>query len=256
MLISVPPPCTLETVPLENIILDFEIEEAFFRSLAESVDKLGVVIQPVMLIENGDGKYRVYAGKRRILSAKKKGMPAISALVFAKGAPESLLNIYAIAENMNRGPNPADEAERILKVMSYTTGARKRRPGSYPCLSPTSGSGSSSPSSFPSSSTCSRRASWGEHGPSDRILPKENQKKLLREEKLTLDKIEKRCRSFKLDTLLGEDDLFDVPEIERDPLEEAKAKILSVVEASECDTTLLREAVMLIDRYRAKEGGK
>ena len=26
MLISVPPPCSLETVPLENIILDFEIE--------------------------------------------------------------------------------------------------------------------------------------------------------------------------------------------------------------------------------------
>ena len=46
-------------------------------------------------------------------------MAAISALVFPKGAPESLLNIYAIAENMNRGPNPADEAERILKVMSY-----------------------------------------------------------------------------------------------------------------------------------------
>ena len=55
MLISVPPPCTLETVPLDAIILDFEIEEAFFRSLADSVDRLGVVIQPVMLIENGDG---------------------------------------------------------------------------------------------------------------------------------------------------------------------------------------------------------
>ena len=64
------------------------------------------------------------------------------------------------------------------------------------------------------------------------------------------------CRSFKLDTLLGEDDLFDVPEIERDPLEEAKAKIFSVIEESEADTTLLREAIMLIDRYRAKEGGK
>lgn len=72
VLISVPPPCSLETVSLENIILDFDIEEAFFRSLADSVDKLGVVLQPVMLVENGDGKYKVYAGKRRILSANKK----------------------------------------------------------------------------------------------------------------------------------------------------------------------------------------
>jgi hypothetical protein len=87
-------------------------------------------------------------------------------------------------------------------------------------------------------------------------LPKENQKKLLTEEKLTLDKIEKGCRSFKLDTLLGEDDLFDVPEIERDPLEEAKVRIFSVIEASASDTTLLREAIMLIDRYQTLEGGK
>lgn len=118
-LISVSPLCSLETVPLDRIIFDFEIEESFFRSLAYSVDKLGVVLQPVMLVENGDGRHRVYAGKRRILSAKKKGIESISAMVFPKGAPESLLNIYAIAENMNRGPNPADEAERILKVMCY-----------------------------------------------------------------------------------------------------------------------------------------
>ena len=257
MLISVPPPCTLETVPLENIILDFEIEEAFFRSLADSVDKLGVVIQPVMLIENGDGRYKVYAGKRRILSAKKKGMPAISAMVFPKGAPESLLNIYAIAENMNRGPNPADEAERILKVMSYYNWSAEEaaRQLSVPVthIRQRLKLAQLIPEFFDMLKKGKLRVSMALRISS---LPRENQKELLGEEKLTLDKIEKGCRSFKLDTLLGEDDLFDVPEIERDPLEEAKAKIFSVIEASEADTTLLREAIMLIDRYRAKEGGK
>ena len=257
MLISVPPPCSLETVPLESIILDFEIEEAFFRSLAESVDKLGVVIQPVMLIENGDGRYRVYAGKRRILSARKKGMAAISALVFAKGAPESLLNIYAIAENMNRGPNPADEAERILKVMSYYGWSVEEaaRQLSVPVahIRQRLKLAQLIPEFFDMLKKGRLRVSMALRISS---LPKENQKKLLGEEKLTLDKIEKGCRSFKLDTLLGEDDLFDVPEIERDPLEEAKAKIASVIETSDADTTLLREAIMLIDRYRAKEGGK
>jgi ParB/RepB/Spo0J family partition protein len=257
MLIPVPPPCTLETVPLENIILDFEIEEAFFRSLAESIDKLGVVIQPVMLIENGEGEYRVYAGKRRILSAKKKGMRAISAMVFPKGAPESLLNIYAIAENMNRGPNPADEAERILKVMSYYDWSAEEaaRQLSVPVthIRQRLKLVQLIPEFFDMLKKGKLRVSMALRISS---LPKENQKKLLEEEKLTLDKIEKRCRSFKLDTLLGEDDLFDVPEIERDPLEEAKVKIVSVIETSEADTTLLREAIMLIDRYQAKGGGK
>ena len=256
MLISVPPPCSLETVPLDSIVLDFEIEEAFFRSLADSVDKLGVVIQPVMLIENGDRTYRAYAGKRRILSAKKKGMPAISALVFPKGAPESLLNIYAIAENMNRGPNPADEAERILKVMSYYNWSAEEaaRQLSVPVthIKQRLKLAQLIPEFFDMLKKGKLRVSMALRISS---LPKENQKKLLGEEKLTLDKIEKGCRSFKLDMLLGDDDLFDVPEIERDPLEEAKAKIFSVIEASESDTTLLREAIMLIDRYQAKEGG-
>lgn len=257
MLISVPPPCTLETVTLENIILDFEIEEAFFKSLAQSVDKLGVVIQPVMLIENGDGRYRVYAGKRRILSAKKKGIPAISAMVFPKGAPESLLNIYAIAENMNRGPNPADEAERILKVMSYYNWSAEEaaRQLSVPVthIRQRLKLAQLIPEFFDMLKKGKLRVSMALRISS---LPRQNQKKLLKEEKLTLDKIEKGCRSFKLDTLLGDDDLFEVPVIERDPLEEARAKICSVIEESTTDTTLLREAVTLIDRYRAIRGGK
>ena len=55
-------------------------------------------------------------------------------------------------------------------------------------------------------------------------LPKANQKKLLEEEKLTIDKVEKGCRSFKLDTLLGEDDLFNIPEIERGPLKRQRQR--------------------------------
>jgi ParB/RepB/Spo0J family partition protein len=257
MLISVPPPCSLETVPLDNIILDFEIEEAFFRSLADSVDKLGVVLQPVMLIDNGDGRYRVYAGKRRILSAKKKGIEAISAMVFRKGAPESLLNIYALAENMNRGPNPADEAERILKVMSYYNWSAEEaaRQLSVPVthIRQRLKLAQLIPEFFDMLKKGKLLVSMAVRISS---LPTQHQKDLLKEEKLTLDKIEKGCRSFKLDSLLGDDDLFEVPVIERDPLEEARAKICSVIEESTSDTTLLREAVMFIDRYRALGGDK
>jgi ParB/RepB/Spo0J family partition protein len=255
MLISVPPPCSLETVPLDRIILDFEIEEAFFRSLADSVSKLGVVLQPVMLVENGDGRYKVHAGKRRILSAQKKGIEAIAATVFRKGAPESLLDIYAIAENMNRGPNPADEAQRILRVMSYYhwTAEEAARKLSVPVVHVRQRLKLTQliPEFFDMLKKGKLRVSVALQLAS---LPKKKQRELLKEEKLTLDKVEKDCRSFKLDSLVGDDDLFDVPAIERDPLEEAKAKILTVIEASESDTTLLREAVMLIDRYRELGG--
>lgn len=238
-------------MPLDSIILDFEIEEASFKSLAHSINKLGLVIQPVILIENGDGKYRVYAGKRRVLSAKKKGLAEISAVIFSKGAPDPLMNIYALAENMNRGPNPADEAERIIKVMSYYnwTAEEAARQLSVPVTH------------------IRQRLKLGQLIPEFRemlkkgrllvsmalkiaSLPRENQKELLKEDKLTLDRIEKDCRSFKLDSLLGDDSLFDVPAIERDPLEEARVKILSVIEESTSDTALLRKVVALIDKYR------
>jgi ParB-like chromosome segregation protein Spo0J len=251
MLISVPPPYTLETVPLERIILDFEIEESFFRSLANSVDRLGVVIQPVMFIENGDARYRVYAGKRRILSAKKKGMARISAMVFPKGTPESLLTIYAIAENMNRGPNPADETERLLKVMSYYnwTAEEAARQLSVPVSHIRQRLKLSQliPEFFDSLKKGKLKISMALKISS---LPKEQQRELLKEEKLTLDRIESGCRSFKLETLLKDRELFEVPSLEKDPLEEARAKILSVIETDDGDGGLLRQALTLIDRYR------
>ena len=250
MLIAVPPPYTLETVPLDAIILDFEIEESFFRSLANSVDRLGVVIQPVMLIEDGDAQYRVYAGKRRILSAKKKGMCRIAAMVFPKGTPESLLTIYAIAENMNRGPNPADEAERILKVMSYYnwTAEEAARQLSVPVshIRQRLKLAQLIPEFFDSLKKGKLRVSMALKIAS---LPIEHQRELLKEEKLTLDRIENGCRSYKLGTLLNDRDLFDVPSLEKDPLEDARTKILSVIETSEGDTGLLRQALTLIDQY-------
>lgn len=250
MLIAVPPPYTLETVPLAAIILDFEIEESFFRSLANSVDRLGVVIQPVMLIENGDARYRVYAGKRRILSAKKKGMSRIAAMVFPKGTPESLLTIYAIAENMNRGPNPADETERILKVMSHYnwTVEEAARQLSVPVSHIRKRLKLSQliPEFFESLKKGKLKLSMALKIAS---LPKEQQGELLKEEKLTLDRIENGCRSFKLEKLLKDHALFDVPSLEKDPLEEARAKILLVIETGDGDSGTLREALTLIDQY-------
>ena len=105
MLISVPPPCTLETVPLENIILDFEIEEAFFRSLADSVNKLGVVIQPVMLIENGrTADTGSTPGNGASFPQRKREWRPYRPWSFQKAPPSRSSISMRSRENMNRGP--------------------------------------------------------------------------------------------------------------------------------------------------------
>jgi hypothetical protein len=176
-------------------------------------------------------------------------------MVFPKGTPESLLTIYAIAENMNRSPNPADETERILKVMSYYNWSAEQaaRQLSVPVSHIRQRLKLSQliPEFFDSLKKGKLKLSMALKIAS---LPKEKQRGLLQEEKLTLDRIESGCRSFKLEMLLKDHDLFDVPSLEKDQLEEARAKILSVIETSEGDSSLLREALTLIDRFRG--GGR
>jgi hypothetical protein len=176
-------------------------------------------------------------------------------MVFPKGTPESLLTIYAIAENMNRGPNPADETERILKVMSYYNwnAEEAARQLSVPVSHIRQRLKLSQliPEFFESLKKGKLKLSMALKIAS---LPKEQQRELQKEEKLTLDRIENGCRSFKLDTLLKDRDLFDVPSLPKDPLDDARTKILSVMETGEGDISLLSEAVTLIDHYRG--GGR
>jgi ParB/RepB/Spo0J family partition protein len=113
--IAVPQVYRKEEVDISRIEIE-EMEETAYRGTFASVSSLGMVLQNVMLVEEGKG-FRVVFGKRRILSARKAGHERIMAVVFQEGTPEEVLATFVLVENMNRKPNPASEAEALSIVM-------------------------------------------------------------------------------------------------------------------------------------------
>ena len=250
-------PYTLEEVPLKKIVMNFDMEEKSFKDLAGSVNAIGV-LQPVILLHDKDS-YMVYAGKRRILSAKKKGMESISAKVFRKGTPESLLTVFALAENMNRSPNPADETRNLQKVMhdyGWTAEeASKKLSIAVPHIRDRLKLLQLIPEFFERLKTGTLKVSMAK-----KIcqLPEEKQKELLSINKLTLQDITQSCRDYKLDNLISQDDLFVVPAQREDVLQEAKTKLVSYVAsiAGVSDTKSIQKAIKLIEQQQVKGGGQ
>lgn len=256
MLFKMPSVYALMDVPLANIIMDFEIQEKFFKSLFNSVKSLGLVLQPVILVENGDGKYRVYAGKRRILSAQKKGIEAISAMVFPKGTPEPLLRIYSIAENMNRSPNPADEADNLTAVMAFygwnAEEAAKKLSLPVQHIRDRLKLKQLIPEFFAMLKEGKLKVTFARK---ICTLPNRIQKSLLKQDKLTLSDIQERSKDYKLNKLMASEELFEISAINQDPLDEIKADLASFIESQKSDTAILQNAVLFIEQYQRKRGG-
>ncbi len=119
--IEMPSLWVLKDVEVDRIVLDDDeaMSEGLYRNLLKSVLFAGIVFQSVVLTEiEGTDLYRVIAGKRRVLSARKAELEKIPAMVLPSGSPDGLLSIFVLLENMNRSPNPAAEAESIDEVMS------------------------------------------------------------------------------------------------------------------------------------------
>jgi len=253
MLFKMPSTYTLQDVSINDILLDFEIEKKFFINLARSVDTLGLVLQPVILVDMGNGKYKVYAGKRRVLSAIQKGIETISAKVFPKNTPEPLLRIFSITENMNRSPNPADEADNIAVVMNFygwtVEDAAKKLSVPVQHVRERLKLKQLIPEFFQMlkegklTVTMARQIC---------PLPARIQKSLLKKNKLTLNDIRERAREHKLKDLMAAEELFVSPALQQqDPLDEIKVKLAAFIESSgETDTGPLKEAILLIERFQ------
>jgi hypothetical protein len=176
-------------------------------------------------------------------------------MVFPAGTPESLLNVYAVAENMNRSFNPADEADKIRKIMTHYgwTAEETAKRLSVPVAHVRQRLRLTMliPEFFDMLRKGTLKVSVALK---IARLPVREQKALLKKEKLTMDTVEKASKSFRLDTLIGDDSLFETPPVTRSPLEEAVEKIRAVIDESERDTSLLERAAALIEKYLG--GGK
>jgi|GEM_PF-2073687 len=109
----------------ENVSLG-EIDEskvmAPTKGFVASVGKLGV-LTPVILQRNGDAKFHIIAGRRRVSAAIASGQETIDALIVDELSAEQGA-LIALTENMQRNPNPLVEA-RLMKVL--VSGGRNQK---------------------------------------------------------------------------------------------------------------------------------
>ena len=105
-----------EDVALDNIIIEDDYDEAFYKGVFKSVSFFKDILQGVLLVENGEA-FKIVFGLRRVLAAKQAQLEKVPATIFPAGTPKEVFASFVVVENMNRAPNPALEAEALDEVM-------------------------------------------------------------------------------------------------------------------------------------------
>ena len=258
LLFDMQPPFELKLVPVATIDIDYEIAEKTITKLAGSIETLGI-LQTVLLQKTGRGTLRVVGGKRRVLSAKSAGRSTVPAMVFDERVPEGTIWIYAAVENMMRAANPGFEAEALLKILALNNWTIKE---------------ASEKLGFPLQLMKERlkltrlipemfhrlKAGTVTATQAKRVasLPEEEQKRLAGMEKLTSSDIQTAYRSNKLDALLAQEELFEVPVAMKPNLRIVKDQMEGILASTyqvRGDERLLSAALDLVKRYEASLGG-
>lgn len=113
-------------VPVENIDASelqvrSHFDDAEIQALAQSI-KMHGVLQPVLLVQNGD-RYKVIAGERRLRASKLAGLERIPARVI--NSDDKAVHEIALRENLDRVDlHPLEEGEgyvSLLEAQSYTS---------------------------------------------------------------------------------------------------------------------------------------
>ncbi|MDF1514123.1 MAG: ParB/RepB/Spo0J family partition protein, partial [Anaerolineae bacterium] len=82
--------------------------------LAESIQEHGV-LQPLIVVQQLDGTYRLIAGERRWRAAKKAGLETIP-VILKDAAPQEMLEL-ALVENIQRADlNPLEQASAYQQL--------------------------------------------------------------------------------------------------------------------------------------------
>ncbi|MBU1177913.1 ParB/RepB/Spo0J family partition protein [Patescibacteria group bacterium] len=91
------------------------MEKAPLEELAASIREHGV-IQPLVLMEVGDGSYEVLAGERRLRAAKMAGLKQVPVVIRSASKQQQLE--VALVENVQReNLNPVEEAVAYRRLM-------------------------------------------------------------------------------------------------------------------------------------------
>jgi len=95
------------------------VDSEAIRELALSMKEVGI-LQPVVLIKNGDGKYKLVIGHRRVMAARFLGLRTVPAVVLDELNVES--SLLQLVENIQREElHPFDEARAIIAIRQNTS---------------------------------------------------------------------------------------------------------------------------------------
>lgn len=238
--------CIIENVPLDRINVQ-EANESMYANIFKSLKENADIYQPVRLLKEEDGSYSVIFGRRRILAAKKAGKETIWAVVHTGRLTEQEIALQRVIENMNRSPNPAVEAESLNSLLSaydwsVSDAAKKlgipashikRRLKLLQLI----------PDFFEKLKNGNIKLSVAQ---GLATLPKSIQKELLKEEKLTLDKVKSVVRANKLSVLPEE--LFELQGEQTDPVEDIKFRIKDLIsKTSDGIKEKLEKALLILE---------
>lgn len=99
--------------------------------LADSIKEQGV-IQPLIVTSDGNGKYELVAGERRLRASKIAGLTTVPVVILDVQSDDSLLEL-ALIENIQRTDlTPIEEAEaykRLIDKFGYTQEETAKRVG-------------------------------------------------------------------------------------------------------------------------------
>jgi ParB family chromosome partitioning protein len=114
---------TFATIPVGKIVSESNRKHGGMGNieiLSESIKAEGL-INPPTVVANGDGTYRVIAGRRRVEAVRQLKWKEVQARVI-DGADTDRLEAIALSENVNRQEmHPLDEAETFKKLLDKGT---------------------------------------------------------------------------------------------------------------------------------------
>lgn len=114
--------CDIEKIVPNQFQPRTHFDEAGLDELANSIKENGI-IQPLVVVSNGDGSYGLIAGERRLRASKRLGLNDVPVIIREVSGDDELLEL-ALIENVQRQDlNPIEEAkayDKLIKIFSYT----------------------------------------------------------------------------------------------------------------------------------------
>ncbi len=124
-------PCDIEKIIPNQFQPRNHFDDESLQELADSIDKKGI-IQPLVVTSNGDGKYGLIAGERRLRASKLLGLKTVPVVIRKVSGDDELLELALIENVQRKDLNPIEEAEayeKLIEIFSYTQEEAANRVG-------------------------------------------------------------------------------------------------------------------------------